>query len=332
MTNGTLAPHPKKTCLEAVARGLGLVCVALFSGVLIGLSIGALAEPAGRHSPGPSLALPADPSAQAQLVVAEPKPDPHGAPLAAGTTMPAWERYAAATPAADGRPLVAIVIDDMGMDRKRSTRAMALPAPLTLAFLPYAHDLDRQTAAARATGHELLLHVPMEPQGTENPGPGALIVALGPAEIRRRLAADLALIPGAVGINNHMGSKFTREVGAMRPVIEELQARGLLFLDSRTTSSSVGAELARRAGLGVAERDVFLDNQPSPEAVAARLAEVEALARRRGYALAIGHPHDGTLDALEPWLRAAAARGLAVVPLSAVVRHRLRRDAPAHTG
>jgi polysaccharide deacetylase 2 family uncharacterized protein YibQ len=237
--------------------------------------------------------------------------------------LPAWQRYAAAAPAVSGnRPLVAVVIDDLGLDRRRSARTASLPGPLTLAWLPYAPEVTRQAAAARAAGHELLLHAPMQPQGRENPGPRALTTDLPPDEIRRRVAGYLALLPEAVGLNNHMGSQFTRDASAMAPVIAELKSRDLLFLDSRTALDSVAASVARAADLPHAVRDVFLDNELSPEYLNARLAELEAVARRLGTAIAIGHPHEVTLDALEPWLGSLSARGLTLAPLTAIVQRR----------
>lgn len=237
--------------------------------------------------------------------------------------LPAWQRYAATAPAAtDNRPWIALVIDDLGLDRKRSARTVALPGPVTLAWLPYAGDVTRQAQSARAAGHELLLHAPMQPQGRENPGPNALTTDLAPDEIRRRVAGYLALLPEVIGLNNHMGSHFTRDAAAMAPVIAELKSRGLLFLDSRTALDSVAAGVARAADLPHAIRDVFLDNEQSADYVNARLQELEAVARRRGTAIGIGHPHEATLNALEPWLAALAGRGIVLAPLSAIVTRR----------
>jgi polysaccharide deacetylase 2 family uncharacterized protein YibQ len=240
--------------------------------------------------------------------------------------IPAWRRFAAAAPPFDGRPLIAVVIDDLGLDRRRSARAITLTVPLTLAWLPYAADVIRQAASGRAAGHEILLHAPMQPQGSENPGPNALTVDLSTEEIRRRVAGYLALLPDAVGLNNHMGSRFTRDARAMDAVLLELRARGLLFLDSRTSTSSLAADLAQVEGVPHAVRDVFLDNELTAENVRERLAELEGVARRNGFAVAIGHPHDATLDALEPWLRTVSSRRFSLAPVSAVVRYRLERQ------
>lgn len=234
--------------------------------------------------------------------------------------LPPWRRYAVAFPEAGRRPMVTIVIDDLGMDRKRTARAMGMKGPLTLSFLAYAEDLNAQTAVARAGGHELLMHVGMEPIGESvDPGPNVLLTGLDSEEISHLLENNLARFEGYVGINNHMGSKFTADVSGMAVVMEILKRRGLLFLDSRTTGRSVGVRLAREMGVPVAERNIFLDNVNEFAAISARLRELEQLARRRGYAVAIGHPRDATLDALEGWLQNLEDRGLALVPLSAIV-------------
>ena len=242
-------------------------------------------------------------------------PQPAGQPL--------WLRNAVpfALPAA--RPMIALVFDDLGMDRVHTARVIRLPGPLTLSFLPYAGELGHQTAAGRAAGHELLLHMPMEPLATGlDPGPGALLVRLPPDEILRRLDRALGAFSGYVGINNHMGSRFTSDRAAMTPVLAELKRRGLLFLDSVTAGSSVGAELAASLHLPHTHRAVFLDDELTPGAVHANLMRLEEVARRTGAAVAIGHPHEVTLEVVTPWLAGLAAKGFVLAPVSAIVRAR----------
>ena len=273
--------------------------------------------------PPPSLKTPAPsaPTAPRRLeprVMPGPRPD----------ELPTWQRLALAMPDPRGRPMVAVVIDDLGLDRKRTDHAVRLPGPLTLSFLAYAEDLDRQTAAARAAGHELLLHVGMEPTGADvDPGPKVLRVGDTPGEIRRRLAWGLNRFRGFVGINNHMGSRFTADREGMRVIMDELRARGLLFLDSRTTPRSVARAVAGEFGVPMAVRNIFLDNVNHVQAVLARLAQTEALAREQGHVIAIGHPRDATLTALSQWLPSIKEKGLVLAPLSAIVRKRLRREA-----
>ena len=241
-----------------------------------------------------------------------------------GTTKggkPAWIKFARQTPPTDGRPRIALVIDDLGIDKKRTARVIAFRVPLTLSFLTYATGLKRQTAAARKAGHELLLHFPMEPLGKGiDAGPNALIGGQDLEDVRRRLRWGFARFDAYVGVNNHMGSKFTGDAAGMAVVMEELNKRGLLFLDSRTTNKSIAGTLALHMKVPMAERNIFLDNQNNYAAVKARLAETERLARRTGAAVAIGHPRDATIKALAEWLPQATARGFALVPMTNIVR------------
>jgi hypothetical protein len=236
-----------------------------------------------------------------------------------------WERRAVPVVLRPGKAAVAIVIDDIGVDRARAMQAIRLPAPLTLSFLPYGRDAPALAILARQRGHEILLHMPMQPVGGENPGPHALTVDLAAVEIRARVGAALDRFGDAVGLNNHMGSRFTVERRLLVPVVEELQSRGLVFVDSRTAPSSQGIHAAEEVGLPAAMRDVFLDNDLAPEAIAKQFEELERIARRRGHAVAIGHPHDATIAALYGWLPRADERGIQVVPVSAIIRRSLER-------
>jgi len=244
---------------------------------------------------------------------------PAGPP--AGAALPAWQRHAVPVEPAAGRPRIAIVLDDLGPGRAAALMAIALPGPLTLAFLPYAEALPALTAEARAAGHELLVHMPMEPLDLagNNPGPYALLTDLPLDEIRRRLVWGLQRFEGFVGINNHMGSAFSSFEPGLALVMEELAARGLLFLDSRTVGGSLGEGIALAEGVPALGRDVFLDNDPDdPAAIWAQLRLTEQIAASRGQAVAIGHPHPATLAALAAWLPEVVARGYQLVPVSAL--------------
>ncbi|MBI2235190.1 MAG: divergent polysaccharide deacetylase family protein [Micavibrio aeruginosavorus] len=233
---------------------------------------------------------------------------------------PAWVRNAVPSNVPQGKPRVAVIIDDMGMDRKHTRAAITLPGPLTMAFLPYADDLPAQTGEARAEGHELLVHVPMAPvRNTEGAGPDVLTPEMTPEDFMAMLDKDLSAFSGYVGINNHMGSKMTQDRPGMERVMAELRARGLLFIDSRTINTSVAADEAAKAGIPYAVRDVFLDHEETYEAVAGTLAEVERKALKDGLAIAIGHPREETVKALREWLPTLEAKGIALVPVSAIV-------------
>src|SRR3984893_18706419 len=303
-----------------------------------------LATLSGRHSertPGPSAARSAGPPAPpGEPVAPSEKPLPSARPpqeaalrppaaLPPGAKPP-WLRFAVPAPPTGSRPLVAIVFDDLGLDRVRTAEATRLRGPLTMSFMTYAGDLAEQTEAARRAGHELFLHVPMEAVDRHaDPGPHGLFTALSREENLARPRWGLGRAAGFVGINNHMGSKFTADAHSMMPIMEELRARGLVFLDSRTSPSSAGIRLAVAYGVPHAARDVFLDDEQTPAAIARQLARLEQVARQQGSALAIGQPHDATIAALRAWLPQVAGKGLALVPVSAVVRHRMTEEGEA---
>lgn len=238
--------------------------------------------------------------------------------------QPAHRPVAPPPPVATGtRPMIAIVIDDMGIDVKRSRKVVDLPGPITTSWLTYAHDLTAQAARATAAGHQLLLHVPMQPSSaTIDPGPDVLTVDMTPEQVRTILDDVLVRLDGIVGINNHMGSRFTEHAPGMHEVMAELKERGLFWLDSKTTAKSVGAREAQAAGVPFAERNVFLDHEETAAFVHKQLAQVEDVARRHGYAIAIGHPKDVTIDGLKTWLPTLQAKGFDLVPVSRIVRLR----------
>ncbi|MBI4183830.1 MAG: divergent polysaccharide deacetylase family protein [Proteobacteria bacterium] len=305
----------------AIGTSVGLLLGS--GGASRGLATGGTAEggPTWESVSDPGLppvaaALPDSPPAAVPASASRPGPPP-----AAASGVPPWQRYAVAAVHADGRPMIAVVMDDLGVDRPRTARTIALRRPLTMAFLPYARDVAAQAAHARAAGHELIVHLPMEPDGTNaDPGPRPLLVGLPREELLARLGADLATIGEYVGVSNHMGSRFTSDPEAMALVMGVLKERGLAFLDSRTAPTTVGAEVAERFGVPFAQRDVFLDNEDSPAAIRRQIQTVEDTARQHGYAIAIGHPRDATLEALAEWLGTVEGRGFALVPLSAVLR------------
>ena len=293
-------------------------------------------EPKSKAKPGPGPAvatLPAAKPAKSDIPADAPLEPPKMAPrgklqLAALPTgeLPHWLKYAVAPPVVGDKPMIAIVIDDVGIDQDRTRRAIALPPPLTMAFIPYGYNLKELTKSAHDVGHELIVHMSMQPNDPgANPGPNALLVTLSQDELKRRLVWALGRFPGYVGLSNHMGSKFTAWSKGMGLVLAELKARDLLFLDSLTAGGSVGYRLSRKMGLPFAVRDVFLDNDVAEGAIRNQLFELESVARRRGYAIGIGHPYDATIQVLAKWLPEMRKKGFAIVPLTTVVR--MRRQA-----
>lgn len=218
-------------------------------------------------------------------------------------------------------PQIAVVIDDLGIDKPRTARAIRLPGPLTLSFLTYADNLDKQTRAAKKAGHELLLHIPMEPGSPDvDPGPNVLLTGVPAKELLTSLKWNLDQFSGYAGVNNHMGSRFTADLPGMELVLKELKKRNLFFLDSITAGNTVARKAARKIGVPFAARNIFLDHQDDVQGIQKRLKEVEKLARKTGLAVAIGHPREATLQALAPWLEKIEAQGFQLVPVSAVVK------------
>ncbi len=226
-------------------------------------------------------------------------------------------RYTMKNPNPNAPARIAIIIDDMGMNRPLSHKMAAVDFPLTLAYLPYAEGLSEMTAAARKHGHELMIHMPMEAMDkSQNTGPIAIKNQMSREDVQGMLGQAFGSFDGYVGLNNHMGSRVTQNSEIMGWVMDELGERGLFYVDSKTISSSVGADMARVEGIDYAVRDVFLDHEESDEFVRSALEKTEAVALQKGYAIAIGHPKDVTLRGLQEWLPTLKARGFEVVPVS----------------
>ncbi|HEX7725034.1 MAG TPA: divergent polysaccharide deacetylase family protein [Rhizomicrobium sp.] len=256
--------------------------------------------------------------------------------LAAGEGFPQWlqariafaqtGRATGAAAATRAVPAIAIVIDDLGADGIGTRRAIALPKEVSLSFLPYPDAAPEYAREGFRAGHQILVHVPMEPDGKTDPGPNALLTSLDAATNISRLDWALSRIPGFSGINNHEGSRFTADRDALVPVIEHLADRHIFFLDSRTAPVTEVVTLARAFGVRSAGRDVFLDDTVSPDAIATQIARAETLARERGVVIAIGHPHAATMDALARWTAQAASRGYELVTASEAIRLKTERE------
>jgi len=218
------------------------------------------------------------------------------------------------------KPKIILIVDDMGIDKKMSQRALTLPGPVTYSFLPYGRETENLADEARTLGDTLMLHLPMEPEGDADPGPHALKSGMTGAAFMSALEWNLSRFDGYVGVNNHMGSKLTTDVAVMKTVIAYLDQKGLFFLDSVTTSDSEAQAAARELGVDVFARDVFLDNDVDDvDAIRAQLALAERIAVETGYVVAICHPRKKTLEIIGPWLTSAPARGFELAPASALL-------------
>jgi len=219
---------------------------------------------------------------------------------------------------------VAIVIDDIGNDLSIARNLLNLPAPVTLSIFPYAPHSKEIAREAKEKGHEILMHLPMEPEGYpgkgKDPGPGALYVKMSPEELTQQLNKDLDQIPEIRGINNHMGSRFTSNPKEMKVVMEVLKKRKKFFLDSKTAASSVGFKVAQEEGIPTITRDVFLDNTRDVKKIKEQLDRLIKDAKKRGYAVGIGHPHRATYLALKKAIPEYEKQGIEFVYVSTLVR------------
>ncbi len=236
-------------------------------------------------------------------------------------------------PKREGAVKVAIIIDDLGMDLKRSRAIMDLPAPITLAFLPYGTKTKEYAQMGVQKGHELIIHTPMEAMDSaQNIGPGGLKSGMEDAAFEQNFNTMLNSFDGYEGINNHMGSKLTQDRAEMDELMGILKKRGLFFVDSKTINTSVAARAARAAGVPYAERDVFLDHVDSRAFVDGALRETEAVAMRKGYAIAIGHPKTHTIEGLRAWIPTLASKGIELVPVSELLVRPSNINRHSHEG
>ena len=219
---------------------------------------------------------------------------------------------------------IAIVIDDLGNDREALERIARWPFPVAGAVLPGLPDSADAARRLAASGKEVLLHLPLEPDGYPRirPGPGVVLRSDSDEKIARTVAEDLDSVPGAVGVNNHMGSAATADPRVMRAVVRVLSLRRLFLLDSRTTEATVARRIADEASLPAVSRRVFLDVVESPGAIERAFRDLLNKARRDGPALAIGHPHPATLALLERELPRLAGENVELVTVGSLTRVR----------
>ncbi len=219
------------------------------------------------------------------------------------------------------RGRVALIIDDLGKGLAEGRAVVALPAPVACAFLPHATYTPELARAAHGAGKEVMLHLPMQTVEPRPLDPGALRLDMTRSQFLAVLAQDMARVPHLTGINNHMGSLLTRHPGHMAWLMAAIKARGdLFFVDSRTTRHTVALRIAREQGVPSIKRDVFLDDDRDPAEIERQFERLLGIARRQGFALAIGHPYPETLALLARRLPALRGEGIELVPVRRLVQ------------
>lgn len=198
-------------------------------------------------------------------------------------------------------PKVAVILDDLGQDQRVFARVLELGVPLNLAILPHGNHPQTMASQAQAKGFEVMVHLPMEPQGNHRPRLQGmvLLISMQPGEIHEAVQWMVEKLQGAKGANNHMGSLFTQDTKAMETVVQALASRKMYFVDSLTTPQSVAYNVALDRGLKAYKRDVFLDATREPDAIREQFALLTKRAKEKGYAVGICHPYPETLDLLK---------------------------------
>lgn len=218
------------------------------------------------------------------------------------------------------RPRTAIIIDDLGNDLRIARELAGIDVPLTFAVMPGRPFSKEVAELAALFGREVLVHLPMEADSGEDFGADRVLrVGADRDAIVQTVDQELAAVPHAIGVNNHMGSRFTSDREHMRWVLERVKQAGLFFIDSRTTPDSVACQVAAELALPCAERSLFLDDVDDDAEIRNQLRTLLTLARVRGDVIAIGHPRAATIGALRAVFPEFADAHVDLVPLSAIV-------------
>lgn len=218
---------------------------------------------------------------------------------------------------------IALLVTGLGVGQAVTADAVArLPPAVTLAFTPYGTNLERAVAQAREAGHEIMVQAPMEPfdYPDDDPGPQTLRTGARATENADRLAWLLSRFPGIIGLVNQMGGRLTADEAALAPILREVAARGLGFVDDGSSPSSQVVAVAGRTKLAAARAEVAVDAVPRAEAIDRELARLEETARRKGTVLAVAGAQPLTVERIARWSRELEARGILLVPVSRTLR------------
>ncbi len=217
---------------------------------------------------------------------------------------------------------IAIILDDLGMHESIWPELESLPTAITYSYLPYGKYTSIQSKLARKLGHDIMIHLPMEPKIHENgniidPGPNALYTNMNWQEIVKLTNINLQELKQiSVGVNNHMGSKFSEFKEGLQDVLKIVNNEKMFFLDSVTTNKSVIPQVAKEINIPFLKRDIFIDHSQEIEDIHKMLKKLEERAKKQGYAIAIGHPHKNTFNALNEWITTLKEKNITLVPIT----------------
>lgn len=268
------------------------------------------------------------PLARAPIEAVTEKSDQGPLPRVAQNGKKPFEAYSQPTPLSvlhSDLPKITLVLGGMGLNEKLTRKAVdELPGDVTLAFAPYGDNLQAQVNQARAEGHEILLQVPMEPVGYPgtNPGPKTLLTDAKPQENLTTLKWLMSRFAGYSGVTNYMGARLLVDEAALRPVMKEVQSRGLVYLEDGNVSLTVAPKLAQELRLPLQRATLVIDAEPTAPAIAAALAQLETEAQRNGSAIATGSGLAVTIETVAEWAKTLQEKGILLVPVSAAYKGR----------
>lgn len=287
-------------------------------------------ETPATETPAAEAAPPVPPAPPAPVVTLAP-PDPALTEKTNNGSLPKageggklpWKTYARPFDDASGKPIVAILISDVGPVRSVFDKALALPGEISLALSPYATGATLMEEA-RGKGHETFTVLPLEPKEypASDPGPKGLLKVYGAPENLNRLHWALMRYPASVGVFTSTSEQFSEDPQSIKPVLDELVSRGLIVAAGNTRSESYFTHLSAKESSWVLPADVVIDDALTAEAITQRLGDLETAAKAKGFALGIARPYPITLTALDGWTKTLAEKGFVLAPASAVAAKR----------
>ncbi len=232
-----------------------------------------------------------------------------------------FDAYAASAPLTNIPSRIALMVTDLGLKSRITQNAIAeLPSDVGLAFSPYSRDLNSWGERSRRDGHEVFLSIPMEPVNYPQNDPGSLtlLTSHSQRESTNILKQSLGRMTGYVGVLNHMGSRFTAAADSMRPILDEINRRGLMFVDSRTTPYSRAAAMGRAIGMPIALNNGYIDSDLAPDLIAEELKKLEVRAQTQGAAMGMARPYPVSINAIKVWVATLEERGFVLVPVTSI--------------
>lgn len=249
-------------------------------------------------------------------------------PIIAADGRQPWLEYSRGFKRADRKPRIALIVTNLGLSATYTKAALKLlPEDITLSFSHVAPRLKSWIREARQKGHEVLMDIPMEPLGfpKNDPGRATLLTSSNEVENLNRLEHVMKKAGGYVGLLGTLGTKFMLHSETFLPILKTIKQRGLIYVDSRSTSRSLGPELASSIQLPRAFNNIFIDKEPSNQKIKGKLDELEKIALKKRFAVGIAQPFPLTIEILSQWAEKLKAKQISLAPITAVVDKQSQR-------